>query len=195
MKYIVKIRYLCIGRVCSCIPPSSSHREGRSMLSPPALGSSRRMIGANGEAPGGRRSSQEALWGGLSSQEAIGSSSRNLGFGGLLALGSSRHLGSGPPASRLPGSPEGFGGRRSSTENLRVPPIPRGGRAPPLGAAAKRGSFFMPEAPRCVCIQSFDACSITFVVVHIRPMPTNAHAVVHLQLLLRHAPQDHVYSC
>lgn len=100
------------------------------MLSPPALGSSRRVNGANGEAPGSRRSSQEALWGRLSSPEPT--PRKKMGFGGLSALGSSRHL----------GSPEGFGGRRTSVENIGA------GRAPTLGAAAKRGSFFMPEAPR-----------------------------------------------
>ncbi len=111
-------------------------REGRSMLSPPALGSSRRQ-GSPNDPSGGRRSSQEGLWGRLSSQEAIGGLSRQSLFGGLSALASSRHL----------GSPEGNGGksRRSSAENAGISP---GGRAPPLGAAAKRGSFFMPDLPR-----------------------------------------------
>lgn len=111
-------------------------REGRSMLSPPALGSSRRQASAN-DPSGGRRSSQEGLWGRLSSQEAIGGISRQSLFGGLSALASSRHL----------GSPEGNGGksRRNSAENAGTSP---GGRAPSLGAAAKRGSFFMPDLPR-----------------------------------------------
>ena len=111
-------------------------REGRSMLSPPALGSSRRQASAN-DPSGGRRSSQEGLWGRLSSQEAIGGLSRQSLFGGLSALASSRHL----------GSPEGNGGksRRNSAENAGTSP---GGRAPSLGAAAKRGSFFMPDLPR-----------------------------------------------
>jgi hypothetical protein len=110
------------------------------MLSPPALGSSRRQGGASNP-PGSRRSSQEALWGQLSSQEAIGGISRQSLFGGLSALVSSRHL----------GSPEGNGGRSrsNSAENAGTSP---GGRAPPLGAAAKRGSFFMPDMPRCVYI-------------------------------------------
>jgi len=117
-------------------------RDGRSMLSPPALGSSRRQ-GSPNDPSGGRRSSQEGLWGRLSSQEAIGGLSRQSLFGGLSALASSRHL----------GSPEGNGGRatRTSTENAGMSP---GGKAPPLGAAAKRGSFFMPDLPRYACIFS-----------------------------------------
>lgn len=110
------------------------------MLSPPALGSSRRLAGApRGEGPAPRRSSQEALWGRLGSHEAAGSPSRQALFGGLSTLGSSRQL----------GSPEGNGGRsrRSSAENSGPSP---GGRAPALGAAAKRGSFFMPDVPRSV---------------------------------------------
>ncbi len=115
-------------------------REGRSMLSPPALGSSRRQGSAN-DPSGGRRSSQEGLWGRLSSQEAIGGLSRQSLFGGLSALASSRHL----------GSPEGNGGRsrRTSIENVGMSP---GGKAPPLGAAAKRASFFTPDLPRYACI-------------------------------------------
>ncbi|DBA98838.1 TPA: mitochondrial thiamine pyrophosphate transporter [Trebouxia sp. C0004] len=108
--------------------------EGRNMLSPPALGSSRCQGNAN-DPSDGRRSSQEGLWGRLSSQEAIGGISRQSLFGGLSALASSL------------GSPEGNGrrSRRNSTENAGTSP---GGRAPPLGAAAKRGSFFMPDLPR-----------------------------------------------
>ena len=69
------------------------------MLSPPALGSSRRFAGGPGDVPGGRRSSQEALWGRLSSQEA-------------------RQAVSGR------GSYEDPGGRRSSAENTGVPATP-----------------------------------------------------------------------
>ena len=125
-------------------------REGRSMLSPPALGSSRRQ-GSPNDPSGGRRSSQEGLWGRLSSQEALGGISRQSLFGGLSALASSRHL----------GSPEGNGGkqRRSSAENAGTSP---GGRAPPLGAAAKRGSFFMPDLPRYACNLSLYTPCLSF---------------------------------
>ena len=108
------------------------HSDPRHMLSPPALGSSRRVGGANGDAPGSRRSSQEALWGRLSSQEAVGSNSRQSVLGRLTTLaGSRRNLG--PPE------------RRSSTDNLGLPST----RAPTLGAAGRKGSFFIPEVPRC----------------------------------------------
>ncbi|DBB15358.1 TPA: hypothetical protein ACH3X3_003603 [Trebouxia sp. C0006] len=140
------------------------------MLSPPALGSSRRQGSAN-DPSGGRRSSQEGLWGRLSSQEAIGGLSRQSLFGGLSALASSRHL----------GSPEGNGGkpRRSSAENAGISPD---GRAPPLGAAAKRGSFFMPDLPRQSGTRDFEHMhNFTKLVRGQAPQPGAYHNVLRMR--------------
>ncbi|KAL0023530.1 hypothetical protein WJX79_008642 [Trebouxia sp. C0005] len=150
--------------------PEGRHLEGRSMLSPPALGSSRRQ-GSPNDPSGGRRSSQEGLWGRLSSQEALGGISRQSLFGGLSALASSRHL----------GSPEGNGGkqRRSSAENAGTSP---GGRAPPLGAAAKRGSFFMPDLPRQSGTRDFEHMhNFTKLVRGQAPQPGAYHNVLRMR--------------
>ena len=115
-------------RVCNSVTKSllapSCRGLCRDSRTPPALGSSRHSGGGNPEAPGSRRGSQEALWGRLSSQEALGSASRQ----GILGR-----------LTNLPGS------RRTSTESPGLP-----SRAPALGTAGKRGSFFMPDMPRCV---------------------------------------------